>query len=945
MTSPSDEEGSVEEEYHLSNGDCFLGILKLPPPPTGGTSDGSSSHDDDDDDDASNWWKNNHINSSSSSQQQHQLTPKLIYAKRFGTPQNSEACSSLLALPNVNDALLHSSSQLKLVLLGHVNPVELSEAELEKLEEELGYGGEEKVGVGSEFDVFDNSSGESGNNGRRGLLEQKTEESQAMQQEEESQQQQHERSLEQPEINQGGFFTSLSSSTKNGALGGPLTHNGRAYGFLIDFDVSLTPTEEFEVVDSSSTSPTINDFNMNNAYGALLGGYVLESSPLVYPIDLTQNVRDPNQLYVVSMHSDNEKEVYNSEYVTSAEEEVNAELHSRPDVTLGGAGGATTSGGDGLFVGGVPKYGSNFYVKVEQVTITPYEQLLNVKPTLTEHVKQTMQPGWGFGFKLNDATDVRPSCVEFVKGRTIDEDLLLMGGTTRKVSKDGSGGVEYDGFITKLIPPAPAPVMDMTSGATLEEAEAGNNKNSIQNEGTHPTKRIDSTTGRDETVTAICLPPPDVGGMGVTHAFVIGSSTNPERGASGPSMAYLLKMRLDDMSTVWKQHVPSISVDGGVGGDVLGQGCTVSHDGKVVYLSGTIDGTSGMRTGAANADVKPLGGVSDVFVVAYDAEFGNVKWEQQLGTKYEDKLARGGGIKVDNDGNVMIMGSSRGALQRSRDGNGRMSSDIFFMNLSRENGAYINAPFTTDGSDDSTSKAAASTLSSSESGSGNGVLAGIVIAVAALISALLIIVVRRRRKVVRKEVTRMWDRNNGDDFSYNDNPSPTTIDSGDEDRTSSGALRIVRGGVDDGWDDGSDRINRGSLWKRVSGGSEKSSPKRLITSYTKKESEDDASFLAKLREEASSSSKRLSNMVNNDATATDPRLDGGASIKNLLSQYREVKKGSIISSDGKKSSLSSGNNTPNKGTLNKRKAVPPPPPPPPPRRNYEGDGLSEFTIV
>jgi len=37
----------------------------------------------------------------------------------------------------------------------------------------------------------------------------------------------------------------------------------------------------------------------------------------------------------VSMHSDNENEVYNPEYVTSAEEEVNVELHSRPDVTLG----------------------------------------------------------------------------------------------------------------------------------------------------------------------------------------------------------------------------------------------------------------------------------------------------------------------------------------------------------------------------------------------------------------------------------------------------------------------------------------------------------------------------------------------------------------------------------------------------------------------------------
>jgi hypothetical protein len=697
MTSPSEEKGSRDDEYHLTSGDCFLGILKLPPPTTAANANSiaAGGHD-------AKWWKNNNSNQQNSQQQ---AAPKLIYAKRFGTPQNSEACSSLLTLPHVNDALLHSSNQLKLVLLGHVNPEPLSEVELEQLREKLGgSGGSGGSGeVGSEFDV-----GGGGNNGGRRLEQQKqveetthhdkqTQQQQQQQQQQErphqqqEQEQEQNRSLEQPEINQGGFFTSLShnspsgSGSGGGGGGNPLTHNGRAYGFLIDFDISLTPNEEFEIETSSPTAP-IHDLDMNNAYGALLGGYVLESSPLVYPIDLTQNLRDPNQLYVVSMHSDNENEVYNPEYVTSAEEEVNVELHSRPDVTLGGAGGAITAAaaGGGLLVGGVPKYGSNFYVKVEQVTITPYEQLLNVKPTVTERVKQTMKSGWGFGFKLNDATDVRPSCVEFVKGRTPDEDLLLMGGTTRKVSKDGSSGdVEYDGFITKLIPPAPAPVMDMTTGATMEEAESGNN-NSIQNEGHHPTKRIDSTTGRDETVTAICLPPPDAGGMGVTHAFVVGSSTNPEGGAHGPSMAYLLKMRLDDMSTVWKEHVPSISSDGGVGGDVLGQGCAVSHDGKIVYLSGTIDGSSGMRTGAANSDVKPVGGVSDVFVVAYDAEFGNVKWEQQLGTQYEDKLARGGGIKVDNDGNVMIMGSSRGALQRFREDNGRMSSDIFFMSLSRE---------------------------------------------------------------------------------------------------------------------------------------------------------------------------------------------------------------------------------------------------------------------
>jgi hypothetical protein len=955
MTAPTESKGSSSEatagegeEYHLNSGSCFVGILKLPPLNNSG------------------WWNKS------------LKPPKLIYAKRFGTPQNSEACSSLLALPagSVNDALLTSSSQLKLVLLGHVNPVPLSEEELELLE-------------GNEFENSDGGQ-------RRHLLEEgalndganvvqehssipvnmKEEQSNAQEQEQELPQ--NERSLldqtpTQQQLNQGGFFTSISHNNSNG--GGPLAHNGRSYGFLIDFDVSLTPTEEFQTSSTSTSTSVMNNLDMNNAYGALLGGYVLESSPLVYPIDLTQNGRDPNQLYVVSMHSDEEGEVYNPEYLTSAEEEVNVELYKRPDLTLGGAGGATASSGLSNVVGGVPKFGSDFYVKVEQVTITPYEELLNVKPTSTEHIKQTMKSGWGFGFKLNDADDIRPSCIEFVKGRIPDEDLLLMGGTTRKRLEDGSRAVEeYDGFITKIVPPSPAPVAGMTSGATVEEAESGNN---IHNESAHPTKRIDSTTGRDETVAAICLPPPDAGGMGVTHAFVVGSTTNPEGGRNAPSVAYLLKMRLDDMSTVWKEHVTSISFDGGVGGDVLGQGCVVSHDGKMVYLSGTIDGSSGMRTGAANANVKPVGGVSDVFVVAYDVEFGNVKWEQQLGTEYEDKLARGGGIKVDNDGNPIIMGSSRGALQRSRDSNGRMASNVFFMNLSRENGAHINAPFTT-GNTESPSVSVAGIAFGG--GSTAGVVVGIVAAAIFVLLLVVLLVRRRRRRTVRKEVSRMWDRNNGDDFTYDGNR--------DEDRTSSGALRIVKK-ISDEWDDGSDRINRGkanfwkrvsgeserkggsrqftapapsssviekvsdewddgsdiinrgkgSFWKRVSGGSETKGSSRQFTapSSSLNDGDDHVSFLAKLREEASSPSKKVSSRMNSDAT--DPRLDGGASIKSMLSQYREVKKEGIVSSDGNRR-VGSGKKSP-------RKSKPGHLPPPPPRRKYEGepDGLSEFTIV
>ena len=414
-----------ESSHHLDNSDCFLGILKIP------QVDGSMVMVGDGDGNAAPWLaqldeENSNSGGGGSKNEQTNNGPELIYARRFGTSTNSEVCSSILMLPKVNDALISGNGQLKVALLGHVNPTPT-------------VGGGLQTGP----DAFGSAVAP----------------------------------------NDGGLLHSLSTNP-------PITTEGHAYGFIIDFDLSLTANETFTPSLPQNAQP-------NNAYGALLGGTVLDSSPLVYPTSMTQNKRDPNQLYVVSMHSDDDSEevVLNPEYKADAALElIDGQLRERADMTLGGAGHGIN--GIKLVRGGVPKYGKDFYVKVTQHIITPYEQLMNVEPTIDEKVKQTMREGWHFGFKLNDANDVRPSTVKFVKGRTPDEDILLLGGTTRKTNDNGEE--ELDGFITKLTPPSPSPVEDMTTGTTVE--------NAIDDESVHPTKRIDSTTGRDETVTAICLP-------------------------------------------------------------------------------------------------------------------------------------------------------------------------------------------------------------------------------------------------------------------------------------------------------------------------------------------------------------------------------------------------------------------------------------------------------
>jgi len=840
-------------DSHLSSSGCFLGILKLP------SGDGGN--------------------------------PELIYARRFGTSLNMEACSSIELLPGVSDSLLQNGAQFKLAMMGHVNPTPMTSAEVQQSERGQG----------------DRSLR------ARGLQT----------------------------SNRGGLLHSIAKTH-------PVTREGRAYSFLLDFDVSLTVDENFSIGDLPS------DTTFSRAYGAFLGGCVFDSSPLVYSVAMTQNARDANQVYTVSLQSDDDFVNINPDFekVVLQSKMLNANVENgvieRFDGTLGGAGG-----GGAELVGGVPVYGSDFYVRVQQLTVRSTAELMDVDPTYDEKIKQTFTEGWGFGFKLNDADDVRPSTIVYVKGRTPDNDFLLMGGTTRKNG-------ELDAFVTKLVPPAPTPVVGQTSGSTVADA--------LQDERTHPTNRIDSTTDRDETVTAVCLPPADAYGE-VTHAFIVGS-TSPR---NGPSVAYMLKMRLNDMSTEWKQQIPSYHV-GSHGGDVLGEGCAVTTYGSMVYLAGTIEGGSALNIGGASKDITPVGGRTDVFVVAFDTEFGNVQWAKQLGSVHDDKLARGGGIKVDGDGNAIILGSTRGMVQRSRGSSPRLPSDIFVMSLSRDDGSFINAPFPPESAPQETQAQATTqdpqaqkypsgekpqpSTSNNDEGDGinwlpeteetkaetkryfsAGAAAGLAIFVVMSVTIILAVThfaVRyfKRRKMTQKQregdIIRTWNNQGGDNFERRF-LGGRRDSAGQENASSKGRnLAPVKRPpkyLEDDWDDGTRLItSRNSLSSPGSdGGGTGSGLYSTKIGLARKLSDENKDFLAGLRKEANAAMSRMVGCEEGSgAVAEDPRIDGGASIKSLLMQYRETKKGTLVEG---------------------RPNLPPPPPRLMKSDSDSADGLAEFTII
>ena len=150
--------------------------------------------------------------------------------------------------------------------------------------------------------------------------------------------------------------------------------------------------------------------------------------------------------------------------------------------------------------------------------------------------------------------------VVFVEGWAPNQDMLLLDGSMCG-RDDAKGQWELDGFVTKLLPPATAPVANRTTRSMVAR-----------------TRRIKLTTSWDKTVTALCLLPLDLRTGIVGHSYVVGSTTAL---AWRPQQAYIVKMCLDNLSKIWKVHVPSIYPEG-ICGNVLDKGCVVAPDGQAL---------------------------------------------------------------------------------------------------------------------------------------------------------------------------------------------------------------------------------------------------------------------------------------------------------------------------------------------------------------------------
>lgn len=465
---------------------------------------------------------------------------------------------------------------------------------------------------------------------------------------------------------------------------------------------------------------------------ALLNDGVTSTLRTIYPVSLVADSTTRKHYYVVMMASDNAGD-NRPEY---------AYLNMDPTIADGAAQRAWTeypeteidvSTGDNFGTKSRPNYGSGFRIIVKKMWVEGNanpDDLSDAEKNLAATSYDSgglvaMRHSWTQEFSPDSNEDARPSGLLFAPSGSEDGsgDMLIMVGTTagrgsafgtaseENVFEEGEVREDLDGFVTKIRADTGAFAGGIDFDATTNQFE---NTMSF---------RIQTNPGNNEIVAGVCAKPPLSGGMlqeEVSYIYVVGSTSGVLSGVSSDLRseeflssipvsdeievmeAFLMKVDVSTMKTVWTVQVGAITSDRDKKVNTHGFGCAVTRDGEGVYLTGLVkDGgvvTDFSEADQGGMDSNSAEGGTDIFISSYSTEDGSRIFLKQVGSDKDDFPSRGnGGITSDRAGNAIVTGSTRGSLMRKRrDGEYIYGSfktdaamDIFLMSFDREDGNHI----------------------------------------------------------------------------------------------------------------------------------------------------------------------------------------------------------------------------------------------------------------
>ena len=377
----------------------------------------------------------------------------------------------------------------------------------------------------------------------------------------------------------------------------------------------------------------------------LTGGRLQHSSELQYPVQLAS---DPNSqdLFVATIFSD------------AQPANVLRESPTNSRIYRGGQDIASTGYR-------TPAYGKKFSVRLERMKAKNPENFTSGNSNGVNDLAETIEPTWTREFGTQNLDTVQVSGLLYFSSTT-----LVMAGYTRGSGPsfgyaDNSDDSDLDGFITKINP------------------ESGN---------LMATKRI--KTQSDDRVIGICH---QKGANDSTAVFVVGMTNGffdktylPHNYDynEGTNFAFLIKLDLETMEILWSRQLGAVTTDKSQidhTPQVHGMSCTVTSDGDDVWMAGAVKNGDALSIYGEPSFVS--GGGDDIFVAQFRTADGFLNFARQIGTSEDDYLAQGNSLDTDGDGNLIVLGNTRGSLFREKANFG--VSDVFALSVGRASGDFV----------------------------------------------------------------------------------------------------------------------------------------------------------------------------------------------------------------------------------------------------------------
>lgn len=295
------------------------------------------------------------------------------------------------------------------------------------------------------------------------------------------------------------------------------------------------------------------------------------------------------------------------------------------------------------------KYGSSFKMMVHKLN----------------YADDNASTAWTKEFPIDERSDgTRPDV--YLGGMIFkSKSQLVIAGSTRGTGEAYglADGDDEDGFVAVLNP---------TTGELIANGQTTD-------------QRIG--TVEDDIIAGICDDNNDSNAfyiVGATAGQLDGTTPTPEQESipSGSLQAYVMKVQLTTLEPIWTVQWGAVEETGQALTTAVALECLVVDN--VVHVAGTVAHGGSIVEGLSHGSSS---GGNDLWVAQLNGEDGAVNWIHQIGTEGDERLARGSGLGLDENNNLIVFGDTTGSLYRVRE-SGETTTDLFLFTMNQADGSY-----------------------------------------------------------------------------------------------------------------------------------------------------------------------------------------------------------------------------------------------------------------